>query len=275
MIPFSILKRLTCDHSVRLDVSTDRTLKRRLALEQEIKHKLSVRKRWKFELLCKYMVRYIAFRELQRFYLDMILSKIRELMKTLSHRMVDEGVIENSDDIFFLELINVQEYLAGKHNNNLKKRSEFNKISFEDNEVTPGRYLRQGLDFDSIIRSKPGAVCIRTANSSKRRVIKGQAVSAGKRSGKVRVIDHVDSNASIEHNEIVVTKCIDPGQTHVFLLAGALVFEVGGILSHGAILAREFDLPTVASVQNATKIFKTGQVITVDGTAGLIMVGSG
>ena len=136
------------------------------------------------------------------------------------------------------------------------------------------------MDFDSISSSSPSWDWKKEqvgnfASKPTKKVIRGQPVSPGLFSGKVRVIDFIDKDVQIQHNDIVVTKCIDPGQTHIFLLAGALIFEVGGILSHGAILAREFNLPTVAQVKDATHIFKNQQYITVDGSKGEIIVRGG
>jgi pyruvate,water dikinase len=77
---------------------------------------------------------------------------------------------------------------------------------------------------------------------------------------------------SISPGSVLVTKSIDPGQTQVFTQAGGLILEVGGILFHGAILAREFGIPTVAQVKRATKIFHDGQDVVVDGTKGEVVI---
>ena len=273
MIPFSILRRLvisTCGHTkITNTISNKISIKNRLSIEQEIRKKIPIRKRWIFGLLSKYMIRYIAFRELQRFYLDMILSKLRCLILEISSRMLKEGIINDSNDIFYLDFQDVNDYLLGVFLLNLAKKAEFNKISFEKNQITPGRYMRLGVDFDSISSSK----CLAQVNHNGiREIMKGQPISNGCFSGKVQVIENVNDEVEIERNDIVITKCLDPGQTHIFLLAGALVIEVGGLLSHGTILAREFNLPTVGSIKNATKIFKNGQNITVNGTRGEIII---
>ena len=272
MIPFSILRRLVLNNNGHANSKIGISKKKRSSLERRIKRQLPAGKRLFFKTLSKYMVRYLGFREFQRFYLDMIISKMRHLFLEISHRMVNKGIISESDDIFFLDFSDVEGYLMGKSKFNLATKAEFNRLSFENIHTTPGRYLRLGVDFDSI---SPPKLMRKNNISVKGKLIKGQPVSPGNFYGKVRIIEYIDSEVEIEQNDIVITKCIDPGQTHIFLLAGALVIEVGGMLSHGAILAREFNLPTVAGVANATQLFNDGQKIIVDGTKGEIIINSG
>jgi pyruvate,water dikinase len=205
----------------------------------------------------------------------MILSKFRELIYAVGRNMVEDAFLKDIEDIFFLELSDVLDYLTGKKNLKLMKKAEFNRISFEDITVSPGRYLRGGVDFNSIELSISKKQDIQEQPSLEpEQIIKGEAVSPGYFAGRARVIEYIDNSSKLEPNEVIITRCIDPGQTHVFMLAGALVFEVGGMLSHGAILAREFNLPTVAHVKDATRIFETGQKISVNGTKGIVIVDS-
>jgi phosphoenolpyruvate synthase/pyruvate phosphate dikinase len=74
--------------------------------------------------------------------------------------------------------------------------------------------------------------------------------------------------ASLEPGEILVAPSTDPGWTPLFLTAGGLVMEMGGPMSHGAIVAREYGIPAVVGVPDATEHIETGQRITVDGSAG-------
>ncbi|UCH89162.1 MAG: hypothetical protein JSV49_00495 [Thermoplasmata archaeon] len=270
-IPFFILKKMVCDGKIDSTDIKITSMEKRIQTENEIKKALPVIKKWRFSRLSRYLLRYVTFREYQRFYLDMIISKMRELIMEISKRMVKDSVIKQEDDVFFLEIADLREFLARVHNPDLHKKSEFNRLSFENSSGAPGRYLRAGIDFDSV--SQPKQHELRSAAPKK--VIMGEPVSPGFFSGPVRIIENIDSSTELEKNDIVVTRCIDPGQTHVFMLAGALVFESGGILSHGAILAREFNLPTVAGIKNATDIFKNNQRIAVNGSTGEICVGKG
>ena len=77
----------------------------------------------------------------------------------------------------------------------------------------------------------------------------------------------------LEPGEILVAPSTDPGWTPLFLMAGGLVMEMGGPMSHGAVVAREYGIPAVVGVPEATEHIKTGQELTVDGTDGTVALG--
>ena len=99
--------------------------------------------------------------------------------------------------------------------------------------------------------------------------LKGTPASAGIVIGKARVI--LDpANAHLEPGEILIAPSTDPGWTPLFLTAGGLVMEMGGAISHGAVVAREYGIPAVVGVLGATERIITGQQITVDGSNGIV-----
>lgn len=77
----------------------------------------------------------------------------------------------------------------------------------------------------------------------------------------------------ILEGEILITSNTDPGWTAVFSKLGGLITETGGILSHGAVVSREYGIPAVTAVKNATRIFRTGQELVLDGNDGIVYVG--
>ena len=100
-------------------------------------------------------------------------------------------------------------------------------------------------------------------------VLRGTPASAGRATAAARVIfDPV--GATLEPGEILVAPSTDPGWTPLFLTAGGLVMEMGGAMSHGSIVAREYGIPAVVGVPRATERIETGQVLTVDGSAGTV-----
>jgi pyruvate,water dikinase len=90
--------------------------------------------------------------------------------------------------------------------------------------------------------------------------------------GNARVIRGPEEFHSLQRGEILVAPSTDPAWTPLFALAGAVVTEVGGILSHGAIVAREYGIPAVMGVRGITEAIQTGQRITVDGNRGLVIL---
>ncbi len=103
-------------------------------------------------------------------------------------------------------------------------------------------------------------------------VLRGQPVSSGIARGPARVLHSPSELARVNAGDILVTRSADPGWTIVFGRIAGLVMEAGGQLSHGAVVAREYGLPAVAGVREATTVLKDGQPIMLDGTSGLLHV---
>ncbi len=267
MIPFSMMRQLTLSEGPNDERSRrDSVLEKRNQANRKIMGSLPFRDKTAFRIISRYLVRYIEFRELQRFYLDMILAKMRELFIVIAKKMVDEGILNRVDDIFFLDVRSVFGKLPGTHSKGFKEEAWFNRASFENETGPPGRYLRNGVDFDSVPEKHE-----ENEQYGGQKII-GQPVSSGIHTGRVLVVKVLDRNVKINKGDILVTRYIDPGQTHLFLLAGALILEVGGMLSHGAILARESNIPTVAGLKNATEILKDANNVVVNGTKGTVTI---
>jgi pyruvate,water dikinase len=103
--------------------------------------------------------------------------------------------------------------------------------------------------------------------------VRGTPASPGSVTGVARVILS-PRGAHLEPGEILVAPSTDPGWTPLFLTAGGLVMEMGGMMSHGAVVAREYGIPAVVGVDGATERIATGDTITVDGSTGVVTNGS-
>src|SRR5439155_11543788 len=99
----------------------------------------------------------------------------------------------------------------------------------------------------------------------------GLPVSAGTVEGRARVILEM-ADADIEPGDILVTAYTDPSWTPLFVSIRGLVTEVGGLMTHGAVIAREYGLPTVVGVEDATRLIGDGQRIRVNGTGGYVEI---
>jgi phosphohistidine swiveling domain-containing protein len=102
--------------------------------------------------------------------------------------------------------------------------------------------------------------------------LQGMGISRGVATGTVRVLHSIEEADRLQKGDILVARATDPGWTPLFLKAGGLVMELGGMLSHGAVVAREYGLPAVVNVTGATQRLKDGQRITVDGARGMVWV---
>ncbi|MNJ52430.1 Chondramide synthase cmdD [compost metagenome] len=119
-----------------------------------------------------------------------------------------------------------------------------------DGEIITGRYKREHLPADAIV---------------------GLPVSTGVVEGRARVILNME-DANLETGDILVTAFTDPSWTPIFVSIKGLVTEVGGLMTHGAVIAREYGLPAVVGVEHATTLIKDGQRIRVHGTEGYIEI---
>jgi pyruvate,water dikinase len=117
-----------------------------------------------------------------------------------------------------------------------------------DGEIITGKYRRGNVPAEAVV---------------------GLAVSSGVIEGRARVIMNMEE-ADLEDGDILVTTFTDPSWTPLFLSIKGLVTEVGGLMTHGAVIAREYGLPAVVGVENATKLIKDGQRIRLHGTEGYI-----
>ncbi len=99
----------------------------------------------------------------------------------------------------------------------------------------------------------------------------GSPVSPGSVEGKVRVVFD-PRQANLQPGEVLVCPGTDPAWTPLFLTASALVMEVGGMMTHGAVVAREYGIPAIAGVDRATERLVTGQRVRVDGSAGVVEI---
>ena len=124
------------------------------------------------------------------------------------------------------------------------------RVITSDGEIISGQYNRDNIPVDAIA---------------------GLPVSAGVIEGRARVILNMEE-AELEDGDILVTSFTDPGWTPLFVSIKGLVTEVGGLMTHGAVIAREYGLPAVVGVENATKLIKDGQRIRVHGSEGYVEI---
>jgi pyruvate,water dikinase len=107
---------------------------------------------------------------------------------------------------------------------------------------------------------------------STQRLVRGVAASPGSHRGKARVIQSLDQASSLQDGEVLVVRSLTPPWTPYFGIIGAVVTNSGGAMSHGAVVAREFGIPAVMGTGNGTNFIWDGAVVTVDGTAGVVVI---
>ena len=218
-------------------------------------------------LLLRYLTRqaqkYIGLREYMKAVLTTGIAEVKKETNTLSRRFTADGFISEPSDIFFLTKDEVEAIMEGGCDG----------ISLES---TVARRRREHERNQTVVlpeysNGRPRPLSEKELELQEDfEVLRGLAVSPGKVTGKARVITDPRSNAMIKPGEILVAPVTDAAWTPLFVTAGAIVVDVGGPLSHGSIVAREYGIPGVLSVGVATRLIETGQVITVDGDHGRV-----
>jgi len=201
----------------------------------------------------------IGWREMPKFQIiRLLVTPSRELLKPAGRELVTRGVLASEDDIFFLTLPEARRAAAG---------DDMRDVVGARREVFAREHARRGIPRVLLSDGTDAEAALVTAGEG----LRGSPASPGVVSGTARVILS-PSGARLEPGEILVAPSTDPGWTPLFLTAGALVMEMGGMMSHGAVVAREYGIPAVVGVAGATEQIVTGQRITVDGSAGTVVV---
>jgi rifampicin phosphotransferase len=203
----------------------------------------------------------LGLRESPKFLLIVALSAMREHLKAVGRELADTKTIDQVEDVFFLDLGEARRGLSGEDLHVVvAERREAYEQELKRRHI-PRLLLSDGTEPEAVAAEAVGADG----------ALAGSPASAGTVTGRARVVlDPV--GARLEPGEILVAPSTDPGWTPLFLTAGGLVMEMGGAVSHGAVVAREYGIPAVVGVPEATHKIETGQLITVDGTAGLISI---
>ncbi|AXJ09724.1 pyruvate kinase [Arthrobacter sp. PM3] len=210
--------------------------------------------------LCLRRTRQLSgLRELPKFYIILALAEMHRQLNTVGAELARSGVIAAADDVFFLDFDELRVGLRGADLKGLAAdRRRLYDVELRRRRI-PRLLLSDGTDVEAAVMAKS------PASDS----LAGTPASAGSATGTVRVIlDPV--GAHLEPGEILVAPSTDPGWTPLFMTAGALVMEMGGVISHGAVVAREYGIPAVVGVPDATIRLQSGQRVTVDGSAGTV-----
>lgn len=218
--------------------------------------------RWRarlLELALREVRELSGLRELPKFHIVRILAEVHRQLLLVGAELVRRGTVAGAGDVFFLDFDELRAGLRGARLQELVAR----RRGLYDAELRrrhiPRLLLSDGTDVEAAMMAK----------APPSGALTGTPASAGTATGTVRVIlDPV--GARLEPGEILVAPSTDPGWTPLFLTAGALVMEMGGVISHGAVVAREYGIPAVVGVPDATTALRTGQLVTVDGAAGTV-----
>lgn len=218
---------------------------------------------------------FIGYREYPKYGMVSRYFVYKQALLKEAERLVQAGVIQKKEDIYYLTFEELHEVVRTNKLDDpgciveqqtklatrkmiSKRKEEYNvfekltppRVITSDGEIIAGEYKRENIPAEAIV---------------------GLPVSSGTVEGRARVILNME-DADLEEGDILVTSFTDPSWTPLFVSIKGLVTEVGGLMTHGAVIAREYGLPAVVGVENATKRIKDGQRIRVHGSEGYIEI---
>jgi pyruvate,water dikinase len=205
--------------------------------------------------------RFMGYREYPKYSIVKRYFVYKQALLNEAEKLVVAGAIDHQEDVFSLTFEELQEAVRTRQvdrsmiHQRKGEHESFEKLTpprviTSDGEIVVGKYRRENLPCDAIV---------------------GLPVSSGVTEGRARVV--LDMNeAVLEEGDILVTRFTDPGWTPLFVSIRGLVTEVGGLMTHGAVIAREYGLPAVVGVEQATRRIRDGQRIRLNGTDGYVEI---
>jgi phosphohistidine swiveling domain-containing protein len=214
----------------------------------------------RFESSYRIMTSFMGLRETPKFYLMLAVDAVRQRIIEAAQALVARGELAHIDQVWELSFDQLCAALDGTPIDlktaiiaNRARRARLKLATMPKTFDSRGRIIR------------PPVV------ATKENEMAGTAISAGVVTGIARVLRRPDEKA-LQAGDILVARATDPGWTPLFATASAVVLEVGGMLQHGALVAREYGLPCVAGIANVTDLIIDGSRIEVDGTNGIVRV---
>ncbi|HEY9882745.1 MAG TPA: PEP-utilizing enzyme, partial [Thermosynechococcaceae cyanobacterium] len=199
-----------------------------------------------------------------------LLAELRWSFVALEQLWLESGLLVKAGDIFFLEWEEIQQLVergerGEERGENIQKLVEQRRSQFEvDRALEAVPYLVYGND--------PPAPAVSSHNWQASQQLQGIGASPGQVEGIVKVVRSLTALPDINRETILVVPYTDSGWAPLLARAGGLIAEVGGRLSHGAIVAREYRIPAVMDIHNATQLLQDGQRVRIDGQTGAVEI---
>ncbi|MCM3699705.1 phosphoenolpyruvate synthase [Paenibacillus macerans] len=208
----------------------------------------------------------MGMREHHKFVLVIVMYIYKRAILEEARALVRKGAIRREEDVFYFTLEEIIELIENRFTGNVQEIVKAREKQYEHNLKlkSPRVMTSEG----EIITGK-----LREGNAPAGAII-GTPVSAGVVEGIARVVLKPEE-AKLQPGEILVAPYTDPGWTPLFISAVGLITEVGGMMTHGSVVAREYGIPAVVGIEKATEIIKDGSYVRVDGTNGFVQVLNG
>jgi rifampicin phosphotransferase len=230
-----------------------------------------------FELLLKAAQCANVLTEDHGFWIDFNSTyQVRRVVLEFGRRLADAGVIDTRDDVFYLVLDELRDLESALANDKLRERVVARRSEVElFRTISPPPVL--GTDYgpppdDPMNRSLMKFFGAPPPASDAPDVLKGHAGSPGTMRGRARILHRLDDADKLQQGDVLVAETTAPPWTPLFATAGGIVTDTGGILSHCAVVAREYRIPAVVGTGRATAVLRDGQLVEVDGDTGTVRI---
>lgn len=222
-----------------------------------------------FRLLVRACQESVKYRERVRFKQALLYACLRHVALAAGEHLSARGVLEHRDDVFMLGIDELAAALAATqpYPEALAATASARRHAFEQAALTEPPEL---LELEAGQALRGGYTAPVSAEDTGARTLVGTAACAGLYEGETVVLQDASQIHLMRPGQVLVTRQTDPGWASAFFLARALVIERGGMLSHGAIVAREFGIPAVVGVPGATRIIASGERVRVNGFEGRV-----
>jgi pyruvate,water dikinase len=250
---------------------------RRIKTAETMRNRLKGLKRWAFVKALNWGQSLAEIREDALAEIGLGYPTLRAMLRELGGRFVGAGAIQQADDIFWLEKDEISACAAKLErgqalddlSGRVEKRKAFNK---RVRQSTPPPMMPMKK---RVMGIKSEVFVAQTAEAQAGYVLKGVPTSAGKITAPARVLHGSEDFDQMRPGDVLVAGTTTPAWTPLFAMASAVVTDIGGPLSHGSIVAREYGIPAVMGTGVATRRIQSGQTVTVDGNTGIVMLGNG
>lgn len=214
----------------------------------------------------------IASRERVRLKQALLYYRFKQVLQKSGKEFKKRHFIEHAEDLLFLRYKEIAEHFSSSE---MLAESTFETIKYRKDNFEKVKSLVYPDDFSSHIGyyPKPNEVkTVKNESSEQGNGLKGMPVCGGKVRARVRVLESVMEAHKLEKGDILVTRQTDPGWVLVFPLISGLIVERGGMLSHGAIVSREFGIPAIVGVHEASSKIPDGALVILDADTGFIEI---
>lgn len=214
----------------------------------------------KFEKNADIYENLFGFRETPKYLVVMLIGRLHTIAWEIGYQLVREGRIERAEQIFALHL---NEITMAQRDKNMKL------LPLIEANMAPYKKVKHIKQWPINIDSR-GKIYKPIPKGTASDLV-GEAISSGVIKGKAKVLES-PYEKPLEPGDILVTHASEPAWTPIFINASGVVLEVGGLLQHGAIIAREYGIPCVSGLREATHVIKDGDLLEVDGTSGIVRI---